>query len=268
MNLTSRKQHKGTQGEFGYEWAIYRDILPMHREQFVRWIGSFPISGFQGKHFMDAGCGMGRNSYWALEAGAKSGYAFDYDIRSVAAARENLGLFPNCKVDFRSIYNLDFKGEFDIVFSIGVIHHLADPASAVRRLVEALKPGGTLILWVYGFEGNETYLRVVNPLRQYLTALLPKPVTHWFATFLTVLLWGYLRLPHRKPYLHLLRRMSFKHLEAIVFDQLLPTIAEYWRREEVRKLVDGLPLANLRLEHTNGMSWTLLAEKVKSRVAP
>jgi hypothetical protein len=59
----------------------------------------------------------------------------------------------------------------------------------------------------------------------------------------------------------LLRKHSFRQLELIVLDHLIPSIAHYWTAEEVRQLVAGLPLGNHVLSHTNGMSWTLVATR-------
>ena len=90
----------GTETKFGYEWDRYREVIPLHRRQFEGWIQPVPLSFFKGKRFLDAGCGIGRNSLWALEAGAASGYAFDYDERTVDVARRNLAAWPNCEVGF------------------------------------------------------------------------------------------------------------------------------------------------------------------------
>jgi SAM-dependent methyltransferase len=251
----------GTQHQFGYQWEAYPEIVAQHREQFQRWIAPFREEDFRGKRFLEAGCGMGRNSFWALCAGASSGIALDYDERTVAAARKNLAAFPNCEVRFQSIYDLAETATVDIAFSIGVIHHLAEPRKAVENLVRALKPGGTLILWLYAREGNEIYLSVIDPLRKYVTSRLPQFVTRWIATCMTIGLKLYLAFPHKRPYESMLRKHSFRQLELIVLDQLIPSIAYYWTAEDVHRLVAGLPLANNVLSYTNGMSWTLVSTR-------
>lgn len=261
MPPTDDPSLSGTQHQFGYEWERYTEILPLHREQFRRWIAPFPEDGFAGKRFLDVGCGMGRNSYWALQNGAASGLAIDYDERTVAAARTNLADYPQCEVRFESIYDLAERESVDVAFSIGVIHHLAQPRKAVEKMVEALKPGGSLVLWVYGREGNELYLSVIDPLRKLVTSRVPVGVTHGLAKAMTVGLLGYLALPHQREYEKLLRGHSFRQLELIVLDQLIPSIASYWTREETLSLVEGLPVEDVQISHTNGMSWTLVAKK-------
>lgn len=251
----------GTQHEFGWQWARYPEVLPEHREQFRRWIAPFPEEGFAGKRFLDLGCGAGRNSHWALVNGATGGIALDYDERTVAQARQNLAEHPGMEVRHQSAYELADEAVVDVAFSIGVIHHLAEPKRAVANMVRALKPGGSLVLWVYAKEGNERYLMVVDPLRKWVTTKLPAGVTRLLAKALSPLLWAYIRLPHSKPYLLLLREKGLRQLELIILDQLIPSIAFYWTREETLDLVAGLPVEDVRIQHTNGMSWSLVATK-------
>ena len=66
---------------------------------------------------------------------------------------------------------------------------------------------------------------------------------------------------HRQDYLVLLRERTFRHVEAMVFDQLLPSTSNYWTREQVLALVAGLPVRVTHMTHTHGVSWTLIAEK-------
>lgn len=254
----------GTERKFGYEWDLYREIIPLHRRQFVQWIHPIPLSAFEGKRFLDAGCGIGRNSLWALEAGAESAYAFDFDERTVKVARDNLKTFSNCEVGFESVYDLRRSEEFDIAFCIGVLHHLEHPRKAIENIVRALKPGGTLILWVYAFEGNELYLKLFDPFRKHVTSRIHPALTRLVAKCMTAMLKVYLLLPHKNSYLLELRERSFRHIEAMVFDQLLPHIAHYWRRSEVEGLVEGLPLSDVAITHTHGISWSLTAIKKRS----
>jgi SAM-dependent methyltransferase len=255
-------QERDLENRFSYAWTTYRDIIALHRKQFLGWITPLKLEFFEGKSFLDAGCGIGRNSRWPLEAGASKACAFDCNETTVAVARENLSSFPNCAVVCRSIYDLDGRTQYDVVFSIGVIHHLRDPRRAVENLINAVKPGGTLLLWVYAYEGNEAYLRWVNPIRNRLTSRMPPSLVRALAKVLTCLLKLYILLPHRQEYLLLLRGRSFRHLEAMVFDQLLPNVSNYWRREEILSLVAGLPVRVAHLTHTHGISWTLVAEKL------
>ena len=132
-----------SQNRFGYEWDKYSWVDENYEGQFRNWTYPFTPEDWKGKRILDVGCGMGRNSFWPMKWGAAGGIAFDYDERSVARAKETLKDFPSSQVLFRSVYEIDWKDEFDIAFSIGVIHHLNDPKLAVKKMVTALKPGGS-----------------------------------------------------------------------------------------------------------------------------
>lgn len=248
---------------FGYEWNKYNYILPHYEEQFLKWVHPLTKDSFRGKTVLDAGCGMGRNSYWALKYGSSKLLAFDYDNRSVKAARKVLQEFPNAKVLYADINSFQPEERFDLVFSIGVIHHLYRPDIALRNLTSLLKPGGRLLIWVYGHEGNERLLTILDPLRLYVTSRLPVGFVHAIAYFFSTPLYFWVRLfPQRKPYLLLMKKFGFKHLHSIVFDQLIPKVANYWTREEAFQLLASIDeLHNVEIYPVNGMSWTVIGIK-------
>src|SRR3972149_4697859 len=179
----------GSVERFGYEWSRYAELDPNYEIQFRKWVAPLEPSFFSGKKVLDAGCGMGRNSYWPLKYGAKEVVAFDFDKRSVRRAKSTLSQFPNFKVELKSIYEVGFKDAFDIAFSIGVIHHLKDPRLALKNLVAALRPSGKLIIWVYGYEGNEWIVKFVDPVRKNITSKLPVGLIHFLSYLCSIPLW-------------------------------------------------------------------------------
>jgi SAM-dependent methyltransferase len=257
---------KGSPERFGYEWATYAEILPEHEEQFRRWTAPLMPQDWRGKEFLDVGCGMGRNSYWPLKYGAAGGVAVDLDERSLDSARRNLRSFPGIEVMRASAYELPFEARFDIAFSIGVIHHLEDPARALQNIVRTVKPGGRVLIWVYGRENNRWLVLGLNPLRRLLFSRLPVGLTHHLSVYPAALLWVMLRLGLRPiEYFRLIAKFDFPHLRAIVFDQMLPRIAHYWRREEVARLMTAAGLEDVRLTWVNQMSWSALGTRPPSQ---
>src|SRR3989338_10853098 len=114
-----------SQHRFGYEWDRYSRMTSDYEPQFRNWTHPMTPEDWKGLRVLDAGCGMGRNSYWPMRWGAASVTAFDYDERSVARAQETLKEFPNARVLFSSIYDIKWKNEFDVAFAIGVIYNLS-----------------------------------------------------------------------------------------------------------------------------------------------
>lgn len=256
--------HMASTERFGYEWRKYHYLLPQYEEQFLRWVHPLTKDDFRDKVVLDAGCGMGRNSYWPLQYGARKVVAFDYDEGTVAMARKTLQQFSNAEITYADINTFQPEDRFDIVFSIGVIHHLYRPDIALKNLASLLKPGGTLLIWVYGKEGNEWFLRFLNPLRVYVTSRLPLWMVHVIAYLFSAPLFLFVRLvPQRRPYFALLRTFRFDHLHSIIFDQLIPKVANYWKREEALQLLaDTGMLKDIRIFPANGMSWTVLGTKI------
>jgi len=253
----------GSPERFGYEWGKYDSIDPRYEEQFRRWLPFFKPADWTGKTFIDVGCGMGRNSLWPLQDGAAKAYVLDLDDRSLAAARRNLAEFPNVELVKASAYDMPWVDEADIVFSIGVIHHLEFPQEALARMVRAAKPGGQVAIWVYGRENNGWLLWALEPARKLFFSRMPISGVHLLSNMPAALLWMLLRLGlQRLEYFRLLRTFSFPHLRSIVFDQMLPRIANYWTRAEVEALMKQAGLADIETVWVNEISWAARGAKV------
>lgn len=252
----------GSPDRFGFSWETYSELLPEHEEQFRCWTAPLGPEDWRGKTFLDAGCGMGRNSFWPLRDGASQCVAIDMDERTLSRARGTLAPFTNAEVRRQSIYEIEEENVFDIAFSIGVVHHLADPAGAVARLARAVRPGGEVLLWLYGREGNGWIVWLFNPFRKAIFSRTPLPVVHACSWWLTAALWLALR-PNfgLSPYLRQIRGFSFRHLRAIVFDHMIPRIALYYRRAEAIGLLEEAGLTDIRATWTNKMSWTVIGRK-------
>lgn len=242
---------------FGFEWNKYSKLDPQYENQFKNWTYPLDSSFWQGKMVLDAGCGMGRNSYWPLKYGSSLVTSFDFDKRSVEAAKRTLAEFDKKEIIFSSVYDITWENKYDVVFSIGVIHHLADPKQALKNLVKALKPGGRLLIWVYSYEGNEWITKLVDPVRINITSKLPVRLVHFLSYFVSIPLWLFVKI-FRGPssYLKQLATFKFWHLHSIVFDQLIPTIANYWKKEEVEALLSEVGLSNFEVHNPpNKSGW-------------
>lgn len=170
-------------GSFSFEWKIHRTTQidnvgnTESRSDFFLNTG-FKPEELSGKMVLDAGVGTGRYADICLDAGAEV-YGIDLSF-SVDSAFENFGRQQNFHLLQADILNLPFKQEsFDIIYSLGVLHHTKDTKEAFRCLVPLLKPGGTIVVWVYE---QKAYSYISNRIRK-ITTRLPKKLLYALCYF-------------------------------------------------------------------------------------
>jgi SAM-dependent methyltransferase len=249
-----------SQERFGFKWDRHPEIFSQHRLQFEKWMYPLKASDFKGKKVLDVGCGIGRNAYFFLEEGANV-TAFDYDQRTLDACKKNLAGFDNKEILYLSVYDMDWKNKFDLSFAIGTVHHLANQPMATKKMVDATKKGGKVLLWLYGRENNWWIVYIISPIR-FFTSRLPLPITDLISYFFSVPLYVFTHLiPQRSPYLKQLSCFKFKHIHEIVFDHLLPRIAKYYTKGWAIKLLEQAGLSDVSAYHVNNNSWTVIGTK-------
>jgi SAM-dependent methyltransferase len=165
---------------FGYEWQRFPEMHAEWEKQFLDYMQPHDAAFFKGKRVLDAGCGNGRFAYYAAKYGAEV-WAIDLGPAS-DVAWENTRRAGEIQVVQADLHNLPFPREsFDFIYSIGVLHHLPDPEPAFRNLLQYLKPGGEIQIYLYW-----------QPERRPIKAMLLSAVS--FARRVTT------RLPHSAVY--------------------------------------------------------------------
>ncbi len=250
-----------TKDRFGFEWEKYNSIKPeyqnQYQDQFINWTHPLTSDFYKNKIILDAGCGMGRNSFWCLKWGAKELFACDHDQRSVDSAQETLKEFNNAKVLEVDLESIPWENKFDFIFSIGVIHHTHNDKKSVSELYKALKPSGEILLWVYSSVGFENILKILNPTRKYFTSKLPLSLLHFLTYFVSIPFYIYLKLfKQKRDYFKQLQTFSFSHTHSILFDQLLPPIARYYSKEEAYNLLECNNFKDIKIyQPPNNNGW-------------
>jgi SAM-dependent methyltransferase/uncharacterized protein YbaR (Trm112 family) len=252
-----------TVAAFGFQWSRFRkqEGFSSSEELFDLFLPEGTV--FDGKLALEAGCGTGRWIPHAVQRGAR--FVVGVDLSEAAyVAYENTRHYPNVLIIRASIASLPLRDKFDLIYSIGVIHHLPDPKKGIEVLSQALDSRGSLAVWVYSREGNEPYL-ALDPLRRAI-AWWPNPLklalSYPMGVFLRAILpiWSASRLPMAK-YAQMLRKLSYRDLVNVINDQLAPSIAHYLTRAQVESWQEntGLRIDSLSMRTEN--SWKVLLRK-------
>jgi SAM-dependent methyltransferase len=185
-----------TRASFGYEWTHFNDWKPSSGT-FGDYFSNFDLEWLRGRTVLDAGCGMGRHAR-QIAPFADTVVAVDFSNAINEAAR-NVADQANVQCVQGDLTRLPVADNtFDFVFSMGVLHHIADTSGTLWGLVRALKPGGRLRLYLYwkrtGFAGA---LLSVVALARKVTVRLPFPVLRVLCWLLSVGLMAGVVLPYR-----------------------------------------------------------------------
>jgi SAM-dependent methyltransferase len=268
----ARKLQDRTIQDFGTQWTVFDDGSGFFgsKDLFADFVKPFDLSRVRGWRVLDLGAGTGRHVLTLIEAGAAHVVAVE-PSQAIEVVREKTRECSDRVTLLRmSGDRIPPTADFDAVFSIGVIHHIPDPAPVIRAVYGALKPGGTFVAWLYGKEGSELYLMLAKPIR-WLSTRLP----HWglvaLARALDLPLVLYLQLCKQLPNVQLplsdylrsvIAPLSADKRRLVIYDQLNPAYAKYYTRGEAEALMAAAPFETT-VHRRRGYSWVVIAEKPK-----
>jgi ubiquinone/menaquinone biosynthesis C-methylase UbiE len=146
-----RNLDRRTAEGFDQIWRSYgpADGSDADRQAFESFFSIFPLERLKGAEGFDLGCGNGRI---ARSVAPLAGFlhCIDQSAAGLTAAKQSMRKYEN--VDFleASVDAIPIPdASQDFGYSLGVLHHVPDPAAGLRSCVGKLKRGAPFLLYLY-----------------------------------------------------------------------------------------------------------------------
>ena len=228
----------------GHSWTEFTEAVPEYESNFLDLLGPLKPDDFIGRLTLDAGCGFGRHAFFAARYGAEV-VALDSSAEAVASAARNLEGQMRAHVVMGDLNRPPFKKQiFDLVYSLGVLHHVPDARASFLSLHALVKPNGRLATWVYG--PRQGMIRIATGALRGATAQMNPEQLHRFSQGLAAGLRVFSHTPHRflgkvpvvgsivnRLPVHDHSRWPFDVVVADVYDRLRVPVTGYFTGEEI-----------------------------------
>lgn len=267
--LMGQRDSLQTIRDFGEQWTRFTDNSGYYgsSELFGDIVGPLlDAADVCGAAVADIGSGTGRIVEMLLAAGAAQVAAIEPSQAIEVLRRRFQGRGDRVTCHQVTGEGIEKLGPFDLIVSVGVLHHIPEPDPVVTAAYEALRPGGRLFVWLYAREGNGLYLAFAAPLRM-LTKRLPDRLLDGLVRLLDLPLMAYiwlcryLPLPMRDYMRNVIGRMAPDKRRLIIFDQLNPEYAKYYSGAEAEALLARAGFSDIRLHRRHGYSWSVVGTK-------
>ncbi len=157
---------RATAQAFSESWNRVGEGSIYSREQFLDWFEPLGPKDFAGKTVLELGFGNGSLLYYMGDYSPARLVGIELGD-TIEQARRNLRHLPASMLELhRGDLTRADLGCFDLVYCIGVLHHLQDPAEGFRAVLRHTRPGGRFHCWVYAREGNGVIRHLVDPIRR------------------------------------------------------------------------------------------------------
>src|SRR5712671_3981405 len=170
---------RATVDDFGREWRRFDQSGVSSAElqrRFGEYFAIFPWDSLPPDAVgFDAGCGSGR---WAARVAPCVGrlHCIDASADALAVAQKSLAGLSNVNFHAASLDAIPLAdNSMDFGYSLGVLHHLPDPAAGLAACVSKLKRGAPMLVYIYyAFDNRPAWFRLLWRTSDLLRRLLSR----------------------------------------------------------------------------------------------
>ncbi|MFA6955310.1 MAG: class I SAM-dependent methyltransferase [Thermoanaerobaculia bacterium] len=269
--MTDDSVDRKTADAFAASWNDLPAGSVYTRAQFTDWFDPVTPDDLRGRRVLELGFGNGSLLHHvagcapAVLTGVELG-----DTAGVTRANIPASYAGELTLIHGDLTRVD-AGLHDVVYCIGVIHHLDEPVEGFRAVLRHVADGGCFHCWVYAREGNALVIALVDPLRRVASRL------HWRVTK-----WG-IALPLAFPffvaakataalvnirpslrnvlpladYFCWIAKREFAFFHHVAFDQLVTPTTRYIGRDTIDAWLgsSGIEQHSTYVIFRNGNSW-------------
>jgi len=259
---------------FAHSWNNVYSPITYTDDQIAEWLSPLQNGDFQGKRVLELGCGSGAILQFVARNGVETAVGMDLG-ESVTTAKKTLSDYPNVLIIKDDMVHSSClsKIHFDLVYCIGVLHHLQKPEKGFSSILSHTAPGGRFHCWVYGKEGNLVVRTFVEPIRRIACRLpwflnkyaiaLPLVIPFFVYSKMCYMLAGLTAFERGKKYLPLFEYMrwvskrGFRFHHHVAFDQLVSPQTRYLSRAEIEQWLRDprIEQGTVYIIHRNGNGW-------------
>ncbi len=261
---------------FSKEWEIFSSFT----ENEIETIGSnyFDLLPDQNKSLiaLDVGCGSGR---WAYYLAKRMKFIETIDPSdAVFVARRLLRNCPNTRVTQASVERIPFpEKSFDLVYSLGVLHHVPNTLKALQCCFDKVKPGGYFLVYLYySLEQRGKFFRLIFTLTDRARLVISKMPTYPKLAICEVIAllvyWPMARLSsflYRLPLtqsmatrlpLFYYRDKTFKIMRNDALDRFGTPLEKRFTKNDIAELLSASGFVNIRFSNQQPF-WHAIAQR-------
>lgn len=267
---------------FAEEWRYFSENLSDYgpiAQCYFDLLSSKQLAGVT----LDAGCGMGR---WARHVAGQGDALIAVDLSaSVEVAAKTLEGFPNTHVIQSDLHVLPFRPDtFDLIYSLGVLHHLPVPEEGLRALVRHLRHDGSLLAYFYyALDNRPRYFRYILPVvtaLRLIVSRLPHRLARWISFVIALAIYwplvrignllgalGFEETARQVPLHEFYTGKPFRILFNDSVDRFATSVEFRFSRAQIETMLARVGLSDIRFSDTVPF-WKVAAKRQPAPVSP